>query len=141
MPINPSYRAELAVTLPTGCAQSQVIAPASHSVLRTRAKMTLTDDNRVCLLVAHQNQCAPLTQPTLTNGDVTLQLGQFHSTLLGNTRTVTWPVLLSPTFPSGNFTLVATANDADPFPYLIRGTPRSIDLLPWKSLSLPVTVQ
>jgi hypothetical protein len=80
----------------------QHVTLRGHRVLQTRAKVTLTDDNRVCLLVANQNQCAPLTQPTLTNGAVTFQLGQLHSTILGETRTVTWPVIL------GRHFLVAT---------------------------------
>ena len=125
----------------------------SRPVSQTRARMTLTDDSKVCLfVVGNETKCAPLTQGSaLVNGDVTVNVGQIQSAIVpsGTLRTVTWVFSLAPAFPSGSFTLVATANDADPFPYLIGGgplqppqtpQPLSIDLLPWKSLSIPITV-
>ena len=84
------------------------------------------------------------------NGAVTVEVGETKPELPVDTvRVVTWAFRLSSAFPSGSFTLVATANDADLFQYLIGGgpldpsqplQPRSIDLLPWKSLSIPITV-
>ena len=117
----------------------------------TRARMTVTDDNQICLLVAGENRCKPLAQGgTLVNGAVTVEVGETKPELPVDTvRVVTWAFRLSSAFPSGSFTLVATANDADLFQYLIGGgpldpsqplQPRSIDLLPWKSLSIPITV-
>jgi hypothetical protein len=125
--------------------------PFSRPVLKTRALMSLTDDNKVCLfVVGNETRCAPLTQRSaLVNSDITVHVGQIRSAIDPSGRTVTWAFTLAPAFPSGSFTLVATANDADPFQYLIGGgplqpslvpQPRSIDLLPWKSLNIPITV-
>jgi hypothetical protein len=115
-----------------------------HPVQITRAAMTLTDDNKVCLAAGDQNNCAPLTQGgALTAGDVTVQVGEMRADPPSGTfRTVIWAFSLASPFPSGSFTLVATANDADPFPYVSAtdNLPHEIDLVPWKPLKLPITV-
>jgi hypothetical protein len=115
-----------------------------HIVQLTRAQMTVTDDKKVCLVAANENKCAPLAQGgTLVAGGVTVEVGETKADLpVGNTRVVTWAFSLGPNFPSDSFTLVAAADDADPFRYVIVGqaVPQPINLLPWKSLNLPITV-
>jgi hypothetical protein len=111
-----------------------------HSVLLSRARITLVDNNQVCLLVANDNKCAPLTQGTLVNGPVTIEPSSISIVKSGNFLNVIWPIRLADSFSSGNFTLVAQADDLDPFSYLVNGVPQPIDLLPWKPLRLPVTV-
>jgi hypothetical protein len=48
---------------------------------------------------------------------------------------------LTPAFAAGTFSLVAFANDFDPFSYLVNGVLKPLDLLPWKAAVHPVAVQ
>jgi hypothetical protein len=48
---------------------------------------------------------------------------------------------LTPAFAVGTFSLVAFANDLDPFSYLVNGVLKPLDLLPWKAAVHPVAVQ
>jgi hypothetical protein len=112
-----------------------------HLTLVSRARATLTNDNQVCLLVANENKCAPLTQNTaLSNGAVTIAPSDILVSSTLNSTTVIWPIQLNQAFASGNFTLIATASDLDPFSYIVNGVPQPIQLLPWKALRLPITV-
>src|SRR5581483_2495921 len=112
-----------------------------HLTFVSRARATLTNDNQVCLLVANESKCAPLTQNTpLSNGAVTIAPSDILVSSTLNSTTVIWPIKLSEPFPSGNFTLVALAGDFDPFSYIVNGVAQPIQLLPWKALRVPVTV-
>lgn len=112
-----------------------------HLTFVSRARATLTTDNQVCLLVANENKCAPLTQNTsLSNGILSIAPSDILVSSTLNSTTVIWPIRLNESFPSGNFTLVAVASDLDPFAYIVNGVAQPIQLLPWKALRLPVTV-
>lgn len=112
---------------------------ASRSV--SRIKMTLTDDNQLCLRVDGTTRCRLRQQRgELTSGGVTVSVGGTTISLDGKRTHVNWRFRIDPAFQGGALTASASAEDRDPIAYLIDGEPQARDLLPWVPLRLPVTV-
>lgn len=110
----------------------------------TVVRFSLTDDLQACVLVVGSgSRCRPLREGgTLQVGSVSLNLSQsaFSAALSGAGRTMTWVFTLANGFATqGTWRVVALAEDADSIDPLVEGQPRSLDLLPWTPLSVPVT--
>lgn len=110
----------------------------------TVVRFSLTDDLRACVLVVGSgSQCRLLQEGgTLQVGSVRLNLSQtsFSAALSGAGRTMTWVFTLASGFPTqGTWRVVAQADDADTIDPLVEGQPRSLDLLPWTPLAVPIT--
>ena len=111
----------------------------------TVVRFSLTDDLRACVLVVGSgSQCRPLQEGgTLQVGSVSLNLSRsrFSSALSGPGRSMRWVFTLANGFPTqGTWRVVARAEDADTVDPLVDGQPRSLDLLPWTPLAVPVTM-
>ena len=110
----------------------------------TVVRFSLTDDLRACVLVVGSgSQCRPLQEGgTLQVGSVSLNLSQsaFSAAVSGAGRTMTWVFTLANGFATqGTWRVVALAEDEDTIDPLVEGQPRSLDLLPWTPLAVPVT--
>ena len=110
----------------------------------TVVRFSLTDDLRACVLVVGSgSQCRPLQEGgTLQVGSVSLNLSRSNlsSALSGPGRSMRWVFSLANGFPTqGTWRVVARAEDADTIDPLVDGQARSLDLLPWTPLAVPVT--
>jgi len=120
---------------------TQLVQTPGGLLVSSRAKMWLNDSDQLCLRVSGSTQCrARSLGGTLVNGNVTLNVGNTFVNPENDLLRVTWAFRLETGFAVGNYNVVATANDVDPFEYIVDGQPAALDLLPWKSLTLPVSV-
>jgi hypothetical protein len=105
-------------------------------------KIFITDARNVCLRVNGSTVCRALSQGgLLTNGAVTVDVGGVSDVQVDSfNRLVGWRFRLEPTFATGDFQLIAAADDADPDEYVVDGQPTALNLLSWKSLKLAVDV-
>ena len=109
----------------------------------SRAKMWITTDNRVCLRVAGTTQCAQTGN--ITVGNVTVDADDTLESVGPNAspdsgKSVVWRFTLAATFPLEEFNVIASAEDQDLDTYLVNGEPEVLNLLPWKSLKLPIVI-
>lgn len=108
---------------------------------QTRIKMILNTAGQVCLTVDGATVCRARSQGgTLVNGAVSVNVGQLQDTNNQIERSVLWVFRIDPTFPAGNFNAVAGASDDDPMEYLVDGSPEPLNLLPWKNMVIPITI-
>lgn len=111
-----------------------------NPITLTRIRMSLTTNGQVCLLVDGTSQCkARSLGGTLVNGPVTMSVAQLQDSSSVD-RSVFWVFRIDPSFSAGNFSVVGSAVDDDPMEYMVDGVAEPLDLLPWKTLKIPVTV-
>lgn len=105
--------------------------------LANHVRLTTSGNGVVCARSGSTTTCRTRDQGgTLTVGGVAVDVANtVHSG-----PSTSWRFRLLDTFPTGNMTVRASANDFDSIEYLVNGIPTSLDLLPWKSLSTPVLV-
>jgi len=108
----------------------------------TFGKMFITDTRNVCLRVNGSTVCRALSQGgLLTNGSVTVDVGGVLDQQIDSfNRFIGWRFRLEPTFVTGNYNVIAAADDADPDEYVVDAQPTALNLLSWKSFKLPVEV-
>lgn len=110
----------------------------------SKAKMWIegTGSGQLCLRVAGETQCQAMSSATnLSVGGVTVDTNDTtDSPFNTRTRLVSWRFRLETGFPAGNYTATMRAEDVDNILYDVNGEPTNLNLLPWKSLSLPITV-
>jgi hypothetical protein len=119
------------------------ISPFGLSTNFSQAKMWITTDNRVCLRVAGVAQCAQTGN--ITVGNVTVDADDTLESVGPNAspdsgKSVVWRFSLGTTFPLETFNVIASAEDQDLDAYIVNGEPEVLNLLPWKSLKLPIVV-
>jgi len=107
----------------------------------SRARMSLSSDRtQLCLAVAGVTQCRNRSLGgTISIGNVTLDVAN-TSVITDNRLFVNWDFRFESGFSAADFNVTAAADDADPFDYLVNGQDTALDLLPWKSLAIPVSV-
>ena len=109
----------------------------------SRAKMWITTDDRVCLRVAGVTQCGQTGN--ITVGNVTVDASNTLDSVGPNAspdsgKSVVWRFTLAATFPLEGFNVIAAAEDQDLDTYLVNGEQEVLNLLPWKSLKLPIVI-
>lgn len=105
--------------------------------LMSHVRLTITGSGVICVRSGSTNTCRTQDQGgTLTAGGVAVDVGNS----IHNGPSTSWRFRLLDSFPTGNITVRASANDFDSIEYLVHGTATYLDLLPWKSLSTPVLV-
>ena len=92
----------------------------------------------VCVTSAGQSGCRALSAGgTLTVGDVALRVTTLRDSIVNHG--LLWSFTLASSFAtSGIYQLAASADDVDPFAYVVNGAPGTLDLLPWQSLRAAV---
>lgn len=109
-------------------------------MLRRVARITVTQDRRVCI-VATTTVCRTKSQGgTLSHAGIDVDVGDTEHTTSSTSASTRWEFRLAPTFPSGTVTARVGADDLDPILYDVDNVPTQLNLLPWKSLSVPVQV-
>jgi hypothetical protein len=108
----------------------------------SRARMSLSSDRtQLCLAAAGITQCRNRSLGgTISVGNVTLDVANTSIINTNGGLDVIWNFRFESGFAAGDFNVIASADDADPFDYLVDGQDKVLDLLPWKSLVIPVSV-
>lgn len=105
----------------------------------TVARAVINEDNEVCLTSAGVTRCTPRGTGSVTAGAVTVFANNVTNTVSNTTRTVRWQIAVNRTIGPGTYSFVARADDFDSLNYFVNGDPITLDLLPWRSLRVPVT--
>ena len=131
--------------------ESSVVEPALDFLVQTnfpffgamasRGRISITRDGQVCVRSATGTVCRTRAQGgTVVNGDIEADVADTRHTTLTDSADTTWRFRLGAGFPAGAVVVRVSADDLDPFDYLVDGVPTPLNLLPWASLSLPLLV-
>lgn len=105
------------------------------------ARAVLNANNQICVTAGSESACRSRSLGgTVTAGVLTVNVAGTINKVGGKTRSVEWSININPRLGAGTFGLVAKADDFDSIPYFVGDTSQELDLLPWKSLRIPVTL-
>jgi hypothetical protein len=109
--------------------------------MASRGRISVASDGRVCVRVGTNTVCRTRAQGgTVVNGNIEADVADTQHSVLTDSANTFWRFRLTAGFAAGNVIVRVGADDLDPIDYLVDGVPTSLNLLPWKSLSLPVLV-
>lgn len=131
--------------------ESSVADPALEFLVQTNqpffgamasvGRISIDRDGRVCVRASGSTVCRTRAQGgTVAHGGIEADVSDTQHTALSNSANTSWRFRLTNSFPAGTVTARVSADDVDPFDYLVDGVPTALHLLPWKSLSVPVQV-
>jgi hypothetical protein len=103
------------------------------------ARAVLNPSNQVCVTSGGETACRLRSSGgTVTAGILSVNLNALNNTVGGKERNVDWPIAVDSSVGTGSFGISVKADDFDSISYFVNGNPEDIDLLPWKSLRIPV---
>ena len=131
--------------------ESSVVEPVLDFMVQTnfpffgatasRARISIARDGQVCVRANNTTVCRTRAQGgTVVNGDVEVDVADTRHTTLTDSANTTWRFRLGAGFPAGTVAARVAADDLDSIDYMVDGVPTTLNLLPWKSLSVPVLV-
>ncbi len=107
----------------------------------SRARISIATDGKVCVRAGTSNVCRTRAQGgTVVNGGVEVDVADTEHSTAGGLATTRWRFRLDTSFPAGTVTARVGADDLDTIDYLVDGVATPLNLLPWKTFSLPILV-
>lgn len=116
-------------------------SPTAPRGFATSTRLFVKGDGQKCIRAQFITRCQ--TTGVLSHGGVDLSTDstEHRSGSSSSASSSTFVFRLSNSFPAGTYTLNASADDVDPFDYLVDGVPTSLDLLKWTPATQSVVVQ
>ena len=104
-------------------------------------RISITSIGSVCISAGSSTVCRTRAQGgTVANGNIEVDVADTRHVVLSDRADTFWRFRLMPGFPAGTIAARVAADDLDPIDYLVDSVPTTLNLLPWKSLSLPILV-
>lgn len=116
-------------------------SPTAPRGFAVSTRLFVRSSGEKCIRAQFITRCQ--TSGTLSHGGVDLRADSTEHRPGSNSSasSSTFYFRLSNSFPAGTYTLNASADDVDPFDYLVDGVPTSLDLLKWTPATQSVVVQ
>lgn len=116
-------------------------SPTAPRGFAVSTRLFIKGDGQKCIRAQFITRCQ--TTGMLSHGGVDLNTDSTEHRSGSNTSASSsiFVFRLSNSFPAGTYTLNASADDVDPFDYLVDGVPTPLDLLKWTPATQSVVVQ